>query len=254
MGDNMKIAVSTEGENITSFIDQRFGRCNNFIIIDIKDKEIKEIKVLANTGAQQGHGAGIKAAELIAEQDVDVVITGELGPNAKSVLDKCSIDAYHAFGEVKEAISDFLDDKLERISQIAEPHNGDAKEKTETGSNGERIFFPLLNDAGLDSEISQHFGHAPYFGLYIVEEDKFEILDNNLNHTDPTKTPIDQIEEAVQPTTIFAKGIGARAIQLINEKGLRLKTGMYRTVREVIENLDELEEQTKSCGHEHNHH
>ncbi|MCK5282119.1 MAG: hypothetical protein KAK00_01815, partial [Nanoarchaeota archaeon] len=71
---------------------------------------------------------------------------------------------------------------------------------------------------------------------------------NNLDHTDPTLSPIDQIEKAVNPTTIFAKGIGGRAINIIAQKGLSLKTGDYSTVKEVIENLDKLENQTESCG------
>ena len=80
---------------------------------------------------------------------------------------------------------------------------------------------------------------------------KFTITKNDLNHTDPSKSPIDQIEEAVNPTTIFAKGIGGRAIRLIQEKGLGLKTGTYDTVREVVENFDKLEDQTQDCGHKH---
>ena len=57
------------------------------------------------------------------------------------------------------------------------------------------------------------------------------------------------MEKAVNPTTIFAKGIGGRAIQLIADKGLALKTGDYDTVKKVIENLDKLKDLTEVCGH-----
>ncbi|NOQ56211.1 MAG: hypothetical protein GQ477_05410, partial [Nanohaloarchaea archaeon] len=60
-----------------------------------------------------------------------------------------------------------------------------------------------------------------------------------------------QIQEAVDPTTIFARGIGGRAIEIIAQKGLSLKTGDYTTLKDAIDNLDRLEDQTKSCGHEH---
>ena len=116
-------------------------------------------------------------------------------------------------------------------------------------SSGEKIFFPLLDNKGMDSEISGHFGHAPFFGLYDTKTKKLTITENKLSHTDPNKSPVDQIVEAVNPTTVFALGIGGRAIGLFQEKGICLKTGDFKTVKEVIENLDKLESQTQSCGH-----
>lgn len=244
----MRIAISTDGNNLDSNIDQRFGRCKYFLIVNIENKEIEETKAVLNEGAEQGHGAGIKAAEQIGELKVKAILTGELGPNATAVLDKLGIKAYHASGKAKDAVNKFLNNKLEIISETATPHSGTPNIKK---GNGERIFFPLLDNNGEDSEISQHFGHAPFFGVYDVEKKKLTIIENNLDHTDPNKSPIDQIEEAVHPTTIYAQGIGGRAIGIIAEKGLTLKTGDYLTVKEAIRNLDKLKDQTQSCGHKH---
>ena len=241
----MKIAISSDGETIESKIDQRFGRCKYFLIVNTEDKE--NVTAVENEGAIEGHGAGIKAAQQIGELGVEIVITGSLGPNATGVLDKLEIKAYHASGIVKEAVESFEKDELEEIKEIAEPHSGTAEDKVSTE---ERIFFPLLDDKGEDSEISQHFGHAPFFGVYDVNKKELKIIVNDLDHTDPSKSPIDQIEEAVNPTTIFAKGIGGRAINIIAEKGLSLKTGDYNTVKEAIANLDKLKDQAQSCGHE----
>ncbi|MBU0627899.1 MAG: hypothetical protein KKC75_01810 [Nanoarchaeota archaeon] len=244
----MKIAISSDGESLNSNIDQRFGRCKYFLIADIEGNKIVKTKSILNEGAEQGHGAGIKAAEQVGELKVDSVLTGELGPNASAVLEKLKIKAYHASGKSKDALNKFLKNELEPISETAKPHSRIAnKEK----SKGERIFFPLLDNNGEDSEISQHFGHAPFFGVYDVEKKKLSIIENNLDHVDPAKSPIDQIEETVNPTTIFAKGIGGRAIGIIQEKGLSLKTGNYSTVKEVIKNLDKLSGQTQDCGHIH---
>jgi len=242
----MKIAISTEEDNKDSLIDQRFGRCKYFAVVDTENKE--KIEFIENQGGIQGHGAGIKAAQQIGDLEVEAVITGNLGPNATAVLDKMEIKAYHASGTVKEAIGSFVDNKLEEINEIAAPHSEPIQEDKKSA---ERIFFPLLDDNGEDSEISSHFGHAPFFGIYDVEKKELKIIKNDLNHTDPNKSPIDQIEEAVNPTTIFAKGIGGRAIRIISQKGLALKTGDYSNVKEVIANLDKLEDQTQSCGHEH---
>jgi len=243
----MKIAISSDGNTIESKVDQRFGRCRYFLVVELENREIKEIKAVENKGTMQGHGAGIKAAQQVADLGVKSVITGNLGPNAAGVLDKLNIKSYQASGMAKEAVDDFIYNKLEEITEIAEPHSGMMNKEE---SKGERIFFPLLDNNGEDSEISQHFGHAPFFGVYDVEKKELKIIENNLDHTDPNKSPIDQIEESVNPTTIFAKGIGGRAIQLISQKGLALKTGPYNTIKEVLANLDKLESQTDSCGHE----
>jgi len=242
----MKIAITCQDDNLDSMIDQRFGRCKYFLIADIESKKIVKTEAVLNQGAEQGHGAGIKAAEQIGDLKVEKVLTGQLGPNATAVLDKLGIVAFQASGKAKDAINKLLNNELELISETAEPHSGEVIKK-----NGERIFFPLLDNKGEDSEISQHFGHAPFFGIYDVDKKELKIIENDLDHTDPSKSPIDQIEEAVNPTTIFAKGIGGRAIGIIQQKGLSLKTGDYKTVKEAIKNIDKLEDQTESCGHRH---
>lgn len=244
----MRIAISSDGNNLNSSIDQRFGRCKYFLIVDIENGKISKTEAVLNKGAEQGHGAGIKAAEQIGELKAEKVLTGQLGPNATAVLGKLGIPAYHASGKAGDAITHFLSDELEIISESAEPHSGMAKQGKETG---ERIFFPLLDSNGEDSEISPHFGHAPFFGVYDTKKKELKIIENNLDHTDPNKSPIDQIEEAVHPTTIFAQGIGGRAIGIIAEKGLSLKTGDFRTVGEAIRNIGRLKDQAQSCGHEH---
>jgi len=246
----MKIAISCQEEGIESIIDQRFGRSKYFLIVDIKDNKIVKTDSVLNQGAQQGHGAGIKAAEQIGELEVNVVITGDLGPNATNVLDKLEIKSYHGSGNAKDIIDNFINNKLEEIMEVSPAH---PETNVVKNDGGERIFFPLLDDEGENSKISQHFGHAPFFGLYDVEKKELKIIENDLDHSDPNKSPIDQIEEAVNPTTIFAKGIGARAIQIIEQKGLQLKTGDYATVKDVLENLDKLDNQTQGCGHEHHH-
>jgi len=244
----MRIAITCQDDNLDSSVDQRFGRCKYFLIVDIENNKIKSTKAILNQGAEQGHGAGIKAAEQMGELKIEKILTGQLGPNATAVLDKLGIIAYQASGKAKDAINELIKNELKPISEVSEPHSGISKKENKSG---ERIFFPLLSNNGEDSEISEHFGHAPFFGLYDVAKKELKIIENNLDHADPTKSPIDQIEEAVHPTTIFAKGIGGRAIGIIQEKGLSLKTGDYKTVKEAIKNLDKLKDQTQSCGHEH---
>jgi predicted Fe-Mo cluster-binding NifX family protein len=241
----MKIAASSTGKTLNDSVDQRFGRCPYFLIVEIEDKKIQEFKAVENTAASQMGKAGIAAAQTVAEEEVGAVITGNLGPNAADVLGQFGIKAYKGSGKIKDAVIAFIEGKLNEITEFAEAHTGLGQELKK---DKERIFFPLLDDKGMDSEISSHFGHAPFFGLYNTETKKLEIIENNLDHADPTKSPVDQIVEAVNPTTVYAQGIGGRAIGLFAEKGVKLKTGPYTKVKEVIDNLDKLEDLTEGCG------
>lgn len=246
----MKIIVTSTGENLDSEIDQRFGRCKYFIIFNTENNSFEAVE---NQGAIQGHGAGIKAAQQIGDLRVDSIITGELGPNAYKVIEELGITTFKGSGTIKDAIKKLLNNELPKLNEVGEAHVGLIKEnKTESKQEvSERIYFPLLDENGMKSEISYHFGHAPFFGLYDVVKQELKIIKNTLDHTNPNKSPIDQVVEAVNPTTIFAHGIGGRAVTLIKEKGLNLKTGDYKTVQEVVDNLDNLKNQESDCGHEH---
>jgi len=241
----MKIAISAEKDTEESLIDQRFGRCKYFLVIDAEKNQL--IEAVENKGAIQGHGAGIKAAQQIGELGVKAVITGDVGPNAANVLEQLGIKTYHASGTAKEAVEKFNNNELKGITEIAEPKSGVVSNETKD----ERIFFPLLDKNGEDSRISPHFGHAPFFGLYDTQTEELTITENTLSHTDPNKSPVDQIVEAVNPTTIYAQGIGGRALMLFAEKNIAVKTGPYRKVNDAIENLDKLDNQTSDCGHKH---
>ena len=69
-------------------VDPRFGRCESFVIVDI---DSMKIEVMPNFGAETAHGAGVQAAQSIANKGVEVVITGRVGPNAHAVLSASNI-------------------------------------------------------------------------------------------------------------------------------------------------------------------
>ena len=244
----MRIVISSDGDTIESNVDMRFGRCRYFLIVDIEDGEIIDVKSVENEGAVMGHGAGIKAAQQAGNLNPDKIITGNLGPNAFNVLSQLNISAYMGYGIVQDSIQKLLEGKLERISQNDSNPGQEVREEN-TEKDDKIVFMPLLNDNGEDSEIAGHFGHAPFFGLYNIKEGKLTVVENKLDHSDPDKSPVDQISEAFNPVVVFAKGIGSRAIMLFKEKGICLKTGDYGTVKEVMQNLDKLEDVTESCGH-----
>lgn len=111
----IRIAISSAGREPDSNVDPRFGRCPFYIIVDIDGKEIKEQKTIENPAMTQGGGAGIAAARLVADEKAEAVITGNMGPNAFSVLSRAGIRVHIATGNVKEAIQQFIDGKLKEV-------------------------------------------------------------------------------------------------------------------------------------------
>lgn len=112
----IKIAISSTGNEPDSNVDPRFGRCPFYVIVDIEDKEIKDQKTIDNPATTQGGGAGISAAQLVANEKAEAVITGNMGPNAFSVLDQAGIKIYIGTGPVKEAIQQFIEGTLNEVN------------------------------------------------------------------------------------------------------------------------------------------
>ena len=122
-GENMKIAVSATGKGLDSQIDVRFGRCPNFVIVELDEqsKEIKGSEDLKNTATAQMGGAGISASQLVAERGVKAVITGNMGPRAFQVFSQLGISVYHGTGTVREAVEKFAKGELTKVSEATVP-------------------------------------------------------------------------------------------------------------------------------------
>ena len=112
----MKIAVSSIGKNLTDNISEVFARCPYFIIAEIENQEIKRTEIIENKSTEQMGGAGISAAQLMAEKDVKAVITKNAGPRALDVLKQFNIGIYYGDGTIKEVLQEFIDGKLEKMN------------------------------------------------------------------------------------------------------------------------------------------
>ncbi len=107
----MKICITSLGPNLNSLIDPRFGRAQFFLILD-KNGNLKE--ALPNPGIGAMHGAGIAAAQTIVSKEVDVLITGNIGPNAIGVLKTTGIKIFLAMpgSAAKDVFSMWKENKL----------------------------------------------------------------------------------------------------------------------------------------------
>ena len=107
-----KIAVSSDGPTLDDKVDARFGRAGGFVVVDVETMKTEYI----DNGASQvmSHGAGIQAAELVAQAGADVLLSGYVGPKAFQALSGAGI----AIGQdcdnltVRQAVQRFLDGKI----------------------------------------------------------------------------------------------------------------------------------------------
>ncbi|PIT88600.1 MAG: hypothetical protein COU29_02380 [Candidatus Magasanikbacteria bacterium CG10_big_fil_rev_8_21_14_0_10_36_32] len=110
----MKIAISSTGKNIDSNISDIFGRCPYFIIVEIKNGKTGKVEVIKNNNADHVSGAGIFVAQLLAEKNVNAVITGNVGPRAVDILKQFNIDVYNEKGVVKSILQEFINKKFKQ--------------------------------------------------------------------------------------------------------------------------------------------
>ena len=119
----MRIAISATGPTLDAEVDPRFGRCQYFIIAD---PETMEFEAVDNSSAMAAGGAGIAAGQAIVDKGVQVILTGNCGPNAYQVLSSAGIQVITGVsGKVKDAVEDYQLGKFQASTQANVPdHSG----------------------------------------------------------------------------------------------------------------------------------
>ncbi len=87
----MRIAITSSGADLEAPFDPRFGRAAYFIIFD---QETGTWQSHANPAMDAPGGAGVQAAQFIANQGVAAVISGDFGPNAYRALSAAGLAMY----------------------------------------------------------------------------------------------------------------------------------------------------------------
>jgi predicted Fe-Mo cluster-binding NifX family protein len=101
----VKIAVTATEPSLAANVDPRFGRCPHFLIIDT---DTMEFQALANPSVSAPSGAGIQSAQLVADQGVQCVLTGNCGPNAHATLAAAGVQVILACsGPVQAVVEQF---------------------------------------------------------------------------------------------------------------------------------------------------
>jgi predicted Fe-Mo cluster-binding NifX family protein len=98
------VCVTAKGPDLEAEVDPNFGRAAYFLIVNPNTLECRSF---ANPHSQAEHGAGIQSAQFVAGQTVSAVLTGQVGPNARQVLEAAGIRIIAVQGcSVREAVSE----------------------------------------------------------------------------------------------------------------------------------------------------
>lgn len=107
----MKVVVSSQGGQMDSPVDGRFGRAKYFVLVDTETGETRGIDNSENLNALQG--AGVQAAKKVADLGAEAVVATNVGPKAFSVLSAAGVKVFSgATGTVAEAIEQLDAGKL----------------------------------------------------------------------------------------------------------------------------------------------
>jgi predicted Fe-Mo cluster-binding NifX family protein len=98
----MKIAVASKGETLSSRVDERFGRCPYFLVLDTTSMTIEAIE---NPGLKEKNAAGIRSCQMLIDMNIDAVVVKNVGHNVFVTLTGAGMDVYTVkSGTVKAAI------------------------------------------------------------------------------------------------------------------------------------------------------
>jgi len=112
-----------------------------------------------------------------------------------------------------------------------------------------RVVIPIIDGEG--SMISEHFGRAPYFAIFTIEEGRIlkrELIPNISEHFGGYGRPPDRIL-SLRPDAVIAVGMGPRALSRFQEAGVAVLKAEGFNVEENLHCFMEgsLRELTEGC-------
>ena len=103
-----------------------------------------------------------------------------------------------------------------------------------------KICIPSESNEGKSSRLSGHFGSAPFFTIYNPDTEELDVISNlNEHHQHGQCRPL-SIIGAQKINAIICRGMGRRAVQAIDDVGIKV---YISTAATVDQSLTEFQEQ-----------
>ncbi len=99
----MRVAITADAPDENSPVSPIFGRCAYYAIYDTATDKIEFVP---NTAGMYARGAGVQAAQQVANLGVQMLITaGIVGPNASMAISQAGIEIINSFqGTIRDAV------------------------------------------------------------------------------------------------------------------------------------------------------
>jgi predicted Fe-Mo cluster-binding NifX family protein len=108
----MKIAISSEGTDLSAQVGHRFGASPYLIIVDLGTGDFEAVP---NPGSLNQHGAGVQTILLIISKGVKVALTGYCSPVARRHLEANGIAIFTGVsGTIEEVLKCYKKGKIQR--------------------------------------------------------------------------------------------------------------------------------------------
>ena len=118
----MKIAIPAENISLSSNVYESFGRSPYFLFYNTITKESE---FLDNSAVVSQGAAGIRAAQVIADNGIKALIAPRCGENAQKILENAEVLVYKSIpGTLQKNIDEFLSDNLNLIHEFHSAFHG----------------------------------------------------------------------------------------------------------------------------------
>jgi len=110
--NSLKIAIPTIGVKLLNDrVSDIFSRASTFTFVTVQNGKIMEVDFIKNDAKELKQGAGPLVAGIMKDNSVEVVLSGDIGPGASSILNTIDIKIVKIKSglKVKNAVNNWLE-------------------------------------------------------------------------------------------------------------------------------------------------
>ena len=96
-----------------------------------------------------------------------------------------------------------------------------------------KVCIPTMGDRGMNEAVGEHFGRVPTYTIVDTDTGKVQVIQNNTMHMGGSGYAPDLIS-GHGAEIMLCGGLGRKAIQMFEEKGIMVYVGAAGTVIDVI--------------------
>ena len=172
----MRICVTSTAGDLDAQIDPIFGKCPHFVIVD---PDTMEFDILSNEDISALGGACLQLVQVIIDNSVDLVITGNVGPNAIKTLSSAGIEIVTgASGTVRNSVEMYKSGRFQKTDGTSVSEQGKISGMGPGTGGGRGIAIPPIKDRKGIQIINEQIG---------ILEEELDELQNRLKNYRETK-------------------------------------------------------------------